>query len=73
MIATIRELLRARPFVPFYVLTSGGNRYRVGSPDHADINPKGSQVVIWFDDESSITLAGLHIVGLEKEAAEAIS
>jgi hypothetical protein len=25
-----------------HVLTSGGNRYRVASADHANLNPKGS-------------------------------
>jgi len=72
MIGNIQQLLQARPFVPFYVLTSGGNRYRVGSAEHADINPRGSQIVIWFDDESSVTLSGLHIVGIEKEAPQAV-
>jgi hypothetical protein len=70
MIGIIQELLRARPFVPFYVLTNGGNRYRVESADHADINPRGTQIVIWFDNESGVTLAGLHIVGVEKEASQ---
>ena len=72
MIGNIQQLLQARPFVPFYILTSGGNRYRVGSSDHADVNPRGSQIVVWFDDESSVTLSGLHIVGIEKEAPQAV-
>lgn len=72
MVALIRQLLEARPFTVFHVLTSGGNRYRVASADHADINPKGSQIVIWFDDESSITLSALHIVGVEKEASQPV-
>ncbi len=72
MVALIKQLLEARPFGAFHVLTSGGNRYRVASADHADINPKGSQIVIWFDDESSITLSALHIVGVEKEAPQPV-
>jgi hypothetical protein len=50
------------------IVTSSGNRYRVATADHAGINPQGSQVVVWFDDEGSVTLSGLHIVALEQEA-----
>lgn len=70
MVDPIRPLLEARPFVPFYVLTSGGNRYRVMSADHADINPRGTQVVIWFDDDSSIIVSAFHIVAVEREATQ---
>lgn len=67
MIAEIRKLLDASPFRPFYVLTSGGKRYRVASADHGDISPNGNQIIIWFDDDGSITIAGLHIAAVEKE------
>ena len=68
MIAGIRQLVQATPFEPFFIVTSSGNRYRVASADHAGINPQASRVVVWFDDESSVTLSGLHIAALEKEA-----
>ncbi len=68
MIGDIRQFLHAGPFEPFFIVTSSGNRYRVASADHASINPQSSRVVIWFDDESSVTLAGLHIAALEKDA-----
>lgn len=70
MIAGIRQLLEAGPFEPFFIVTSPGNRYRVASADHASINPQGSRVVVWFDDESSVTMSGLHIAALEKEAPQ---
>ena len=68
MIADIRQCLHAGPFEPFFIVTSSGNRYRVATADHAGINPQGSRAVVWFDDESSVTLSGLHITALEKEA-----
>jgi len=68
MIADIRQFLQAGPFEPFFIVTSRGSRYRVASADHANINPQGSRVVVWFDDESSVTVSGLHIASLEKEA-----
>jgi hypothetical protein len=70
MIEDVRQHLAARPFEPFVIVTSRGHRYRVPSSEHAGINPRGSRVVVWFDDESSVTLSGLHIVAVEKEAAQ---
>ena len=68
MIADIRQFLAARPFEPFFILTSGGNRYRVPSSEHAAVDPQRSRVVVWLDDGSSGTIAGLHITAIEKEA-----
>jgi hypothetical protein len=70
MIEDVRQHITARPFEAFVIVTSSGHRYRVSSAEHAGINPRGSRVVVWFDDESSVTLSGLHIVAVEKEAAK---
>jgi hypothetical protein len=69
MTVDVRQHLQAGPFEPFYIVTSSGNRYRVPSADHAGVNPQGSRVVIWFDDNSSVTVSGLHIVAIEKDKA----
>ncbi len=71
MIADIRQVLQAVPFEPFTIVTSSRKRYRVATADRADINPQGSRVVVWFDDDSSVTISGLHISSLEKEAQKA--
>ena len=68
MIADVRQHLAAGPFEPFVIVTSSGHRYRVSSAAHAGIHPRGSRMVIWFDDDSSVTVSGLHIVAIEKEA-----
>jgi hypothetical protein len=68
MTGDIRQLLAAGPFEPFYIVTSSGRRYRVPSADHASTNPQGSRVVVWFDDDSSVTLSALHIASIEKDA-----
>lgn len=70
MIADIRQRLEARPFEPFFIIMSSGNRYRVASAEHAAINPNRSRVVIWFDDGSGVEISGLHIAAIEKEAAQ---
>lgn len=67
MIAEVRHLLESGPFEPFVIVTTGGSRYRVPSADHATINPQGSRVVVWFDDESGVIISGLHIASVEKE------
>ena len=51
---------------PFTIVTSSGRRYPVPSADHAGINPQGTRVVVWFDDEASVTVAGLHVAAIEK-------
>lgn len=70
MIADIRQLLNARPFEPFVILTTGGNRYRVASAEHAGIDPQRSRVLVWFDDGSSVTVAGLYIASIERGAKQ---
>jgi hypothetical protein len=68
MIADVRQLLRAGPFEAFSIVTTNGSRYLVASADHASINPQATRVVIWFDDEGSVTLSGFHISALAKAA-----
>lgn len=70
MIRDVRRLLEATPFLPFMITTTGGSEYEVATADHASINPSGTRLVIWFDDESSVTVAGIHIASiLEKPVA----
>jgi len=66
MIGAVRQHLEATPFEPFTIVTSGGKRYAVASADHASVNPTGTRVVVWFTDDASVTIAGLHVVALEK-------
>jgi hypothetical protein len=66
----LRHHLQAGLFEPFSIVTSSGDRYQIESADHAGIHPQGSRIVIWFDDDSSVTVSGLHIVAIEKGAAK---
>ena len=70
MIADVRRFLLSGPFEPFVIVTSSGNRYRIPSADHATVNPQGSRVVVWFDDESGVIISGLHIAAVEREAPQ---
>lgn len=71
MIADVRRLLSASPFEPFTVQTSAGKEYRIETPDHAGISPAGGRIVIWFDDDSMITVSGLHIVSVHVDSIPA--
>ena len=66
MTGDIRQYLEAAPFEPFTIVTSIGRRYSVPSADHASLNPTGSRIVVWFDDDASVTIAGLHVAAIEK-------
>ena len=66
MIAEVKHFLEAQPFEAFSVVTTSGKQYQVPSADHAGISPRAGRIVIWFDDDSSVILAGLHIAAVEK-------
>lgn len=70
-IADIQLLLGCKPFLPFVIVTRSGQKYRIASPDHAGINPRGSRLHVWFDDDTGVTIAEANIVALEKDAQPA--
>jgi hypothetical protein len=65
MIGDIRNRVDVVPFVPFDIVTSSGARYHIRTRDHLGFNPKGTRVVVWFDDGGSAILAPLHITSLD--------
>lgn len=73
MIRLIEQRLLTRPFKPFYVVTTGGNRYPVPTSEHAGLSPRGTQVVIWFDDGGNVVVPGLHICAVEEQAPHPLS
>ena len=66
MIGDVRRHLEVAPFEPFTIVTTSGARYPVATADHVGLNPRGSRVVVWFDDDSSVTISGLHIAAIKK-------
>ena len=66
MIPRIRELLHSTPFVPFTIRTSDGREYTVPTADHAAINPKGSRVIVFADDDNQAEVAALHVATVVK-------
>ena len=64
----IRELLAARPFVPFVVHTADGREYKVPTAEHAHVSPRGGRVSIWGDDDTTRILPALLIRSLKVES-----
>ena len=52
MIPDIRELIAARPFVPFTIYLGDGEGVRVPTVDHVYVTPTGNRVFVSFDDGS---------------------
>ena len=66
MIPRIRELLHSTPFIPFTIRTSDGREYTVPTADHAAINPKGSRVIVFTDDDRQAEVAALDVTTVVK-------
>ena len=66
MSVNVRQFLEAAPFEPFTIVSTGGRRYYVPTPDHAGVSPKGTDIVVWFDDGGIVTIARLHVATIEK-------
>ena len=67
MIDAIQLRLEESVFRPFTIVTSSGARYRVASRDHINFGPRKSRVGVWFDDDTSVLIAGLHITATEED------
>lgn len=50
MVADIRELIAARPFVPFTIHTVDGGAAYVPTTDHISITATGNRVFVSYDD-----------------------
>lgn len=50
MISEIRELIAARPFVPFTIHLVDGGAVRVPTIDHVHVTPTGNRVFVSFDN-----------------------
>ena len=62
---TIREMLTRRPFEPFEVRMSKGERYQVRHPEFAMLVPH--TLVIGYADSARVSICSLlHIASLER-------
>lgn len=59
MVGEIRRLLSARPFVPFTIHMGEGGAVRVPTYDHILVLPKGSRVIVSYDNDEWDVLSPL--------------
>jgi hypothetical protein len=53
MVADIRRLLAAKPFIPFSIYCADGGTLRVPTVYHAAISPNGRRIIVFFDDDTA--------------------
>lgn len=61
MVGDVRQLIAARPFVPFTIHTANGVKLRVPTVDHIAVSPTGARVIVFADDDSTMMVSALHI------------
>jgi hypothetical protein len=59
MIADIRKLIAAQPFVPFTIHSANGTEFSVPTVDHVAVPPAGGRVFVFGDDETYEVLSPL--------------
>ena len=67
MIDDLKLRLEESVFRPFTIVTSSGARYRVASRDHLGFGPNKSRVVVWFDNDTSVLISGLHMTAIGED------
>ncbi len=61
MIAGIRKLVHAVPFVLFSIHLPDGGHLRVPTVDHVAVSPTGGRVIVFADDDTHDILTSLLI------------
>jgi hypothetical protein len=56
MIPGIKELMHSTPFSPW--------------PDHAAVNPKGTYVVLFSDNDTHANVTGLHVAAVDEQTSD---
>ena len=64
----LRARIKARPFVPFTILSADGRSYIVPHEDFVSLSPSGRTVIVYTGEDSHVVLDGLLIAGLEFSA-----
>ena len=59
MIGEIRRLVGAQPFIPFTIHMGDGGAVRVPTHDHILVFPKGSRVIVSYDNDEWDVLSPL--------------
>ena len=66
MITDVKANLAAKPFEPFVIIMTSGQRYPVPTAEHAGLNPEKTRVIVWLDNGVGVHFPSLHISSIEK-------
>jgi hypothetical protein len=71
MIADLRKLVHAVPFVPFTIHLADGGQLRVPTLDHIAVPPTGGRVFVFGEDERYDVISALMItrITVDREPA----
>lgn len=61
----LKARIKARPFVPFTILTADGRSFQAPHEDFVSQSPSGRTIIVYTGDDSHVLLDGLLITGLE--------
>lgn len=73
MIADIRKLIVAEPFVPFSIHTADGGELRVPTGDHIAVPPAGGRIFVFSDADTYEVLSPLLIARVSVDRVEQVS
>lgn len=73
MIADIRKLVEANPFVPFIIHLGDGSAVRVPTVDHIFVLPQGGRVIVATDGDDYHIIAPLLISHLTPAAGSPLA
>jgi len=73
MIADIRKLAHATPFVPFTIHLAEGGQLRVPTSDHIGVPPTGGRFVVFGEDERYDVISALMVTRLTVDREQAPS
>ncbi len=65
LLAQIRELQKAVPFVPFRLVTSSGEIYPVPTADHISIMAVSGRIIVEKDSGEACNVSPLHVSAIE--------
>lgn len=65
------ELMRATPFVPFFVLLPNGEKIRVPHTDHIWVHPDRRTIIVVAENGATRLLSHQMLLGLEFEGSVA--
>ncbi len=63
--STVKEFVRATPFVPFVLQMNDRRRFTIEHPDYISVSPRGGKLIVYDAEENETHLSGLLVAPVE--------